>query len=82
MTVLLLEKMDQPIPVEHIPSLRAMPNLTVMRPADANETIQAYRFAIEQKDSPVAMVLTRQKFRYSRVQRKRLVRELPKGPTC
>lgn len=48
-------------PIEQLPSLRVMPNVTVMRPADANETIQAYRFAIEQKDSPVAMVLTRQK---------------------
>ncbi|RXT03994.1 transketolase [Ammoniphilus sp. CFH 90114] len=48
-------------PVEHLPSLRVMPNLLVMRPADANETIQAYRYAIEQKENPVAMVLTRQK---------------------
>ncbi|RKD21835.1 transketolase [Ammoniphilus oxalaticus] len=48
-------------PVEHLPSLRVMPNLTVMRPADANETIQAYRFAMEQNETPIAMVLTRQK---------------------
>lgn len=48
-------------PVEQLPSLRVMPNLLVMRPADANETIQAYRYAIEQKENPVAMVLTRQK---------------------
>jgi transketolase len=48
-------------PVEQLPSLRAMPGLTVLRPGDANETIEAYRFAIEQKDAPVAMVLTRQK---------------------
>jgi transketolase len=38
-----------------------MPGLTVLRPADANETIQAYRFAIEQTERPVVMVLTRQK---------------------
>ncbi|WP_134705171.1 transketolase [Ammoniphilus sp. YIM 78166] len=48
-------------PVEQLPSLRVMPNLLVMRPADANETTQAYRYAIEQKEAPVAMVLTRQK---------------------
>lgn len=48
-------------PVEHLPSLRVIPNLVVMRPADANETIQAYRYAIEHKDAPVAMILTRQK---------------------
>jgi transketolase len=48
-------------PVEHLPALRVIPGLTVMRPADANETIQAYRYAIEQKEAPVAMVLTRQK---------------------
>lgn len=48
-------------PIEQLPSLRAMPGLTVMRPADANETVQAYRYAIEQTEAPVAMVLTRQK---------------------
>ncbi|HJV45919.1 MAG TPA: transketolase [Bacillota bacterium] len=48
-------------PIEQLPALRAMPGLTVMRPADANETTQAYRFAIENNDTPVAMILTRQK---------------------
>ncbi len=48
-------------PVEQLPSLRVIPDLTVMRPADANETMQAYRFALEQKEQPVVMVLTRQK---------------------
>lgn len=48
-------------PVEHLASLRCMPGLSVIRPADANETVQAYRHAIEQTDKPVAMVLTRQK---------------------
>lgn len=47
-------------PVEQLPSLRVIPGLTVMRPADGNETTEAYRFAFEQKDSPIAMVLTRQ----------------------
>lgn len=48
-------------PIEQLPSLRLIPDLIVLRPADANETMEAYRFAIEQKENPVAMVLTRQK---------------------
>lgn len=48
-------------PIEQLASLRAIPDLTVMRPADANETLAAYRFAIEQNALPTVMVLTRQK---------------------
>ncbi|MGH9470414.1 MAG: transketolase [Terriglobia bacterium] len=48
-------------PIEQIPSLRAMPNLCLIRPADANETAEAWRVAIEHRDGPVALVLTRQK---------------------
>jgi transketolase len=48
-------------PVEHLMSLRAMPGLAVMRPADANETAEAWRFAIVQRHRPVALVLSRQK---------------------
>lgn len=47
-------------PVEQLPSLRVIPGLTVIRPADANETTEAYRYAFSQNESPVAMVLTRQ----------------------
>ncbi len=47
-------------PVEHLASLRAMPNFTVIRPADANETAEAWRVAMEQKEGPVALILTRQ----------------------
>lgn len=47
-------------PVEHLASLRAIPGLVVIRPGDANETAEAWRFAIETKDHPVALVLTRQ----------------------
>jgi transketolase len=46
-------------PVEHIASLRAIPNLTVIRPADANETAHAWRVAIE-ADGPIALILSRQ----------------------
>jgi transketolase len=47
-------------PVEQIAALRAMPNLIVIRPADANETAQAWKFALEYRDGPVALVLSRQ----------------------
>jgi transketolase len=47
-------------PIEHLASLRAMPNLWVIRPADANETIQAWEVALNRADGPVALVLTRQ----------------------
>ncbi|MBA7670913.1 Transketolase [subsurface metagenome] len=47
-------------PVEHIAALRAMPNLMVIRPADANETVQAWKFALEHRDGPVALLFTRQ----------------------
>jgi transketolase len=48
-------------PVEQLASLRSVPNLTVIRPADPNETAQAWKTALEQRDGPVAIVLTRQK---------------------
>lgn len=47
-------------PVEHLASLRAIPGLVVIRPADANETSAAWSAAIELKGSPVALILTRQ----------------------
>jgi transketolase len=46
--------------VEQVASLRAIPQLIVIRPADANETAVAWRVAIETRDRPVALVLTRQ----------------------
>ncbi len=47
-------------PVEQLASLRAMPNLLVFRPADANETAQAWKYALEHRDGPVALLFTRQ----------------------
>jgi transketolase len=47
-------------PVEQLANLRAIPNLTVIRPADANETAAAWRVALEARDRPVVLVLTRQ----------------------
>lgn len=47
-------------PVEHLAALRAIPNLVVIRPADGNETAQAWKIAIDRKTGPTALVLTRQ----------------------
>jgi transketolase len=47
-------------PIEHVASLRAIPNLLVIRPADANETLWAWHVALEQRRRPTALVLTRQ----------------------
>jgi len=47
-------------PVEHLTALRAIPNLVVIRPADGNETAQAWRVALERRDGPTALILTRQ----------------------
>jgi len=48
-------------PVEHFASLRAIPNLRLIRPADANETAVAWRLALERSDGPTVLALTRQK---------------------
>jgi transketolase len=48
-------------PVEHLTSLRLIPNLWVMRPGDANEVAEAYRAAMKRTDGPVTIVLSRQK---------------------
>ena len=47
-------------PVEHLASLRAIPNLSVIRPADANETREAWISAMENKHTPTALILSRQ----------------------
>lgn len=47
-------------PVEHLPALRAIPNLVTIRPADGNETAAAWRIAMERTDGPTVLVLTRQ----------------------
>jgi transketolase len=47
-------------PIEHLAALRAMPNLTLIRPADANEVREAWKFAVTHRDGPTAFALTRQ----------------------
>ena len=48
-------------PVEQLASLRAIPNMLLLRPADANETVEAWRIAMQHTAGPVGLVLTRQK---------------------
>jgi len=48
-------------PIEQLAALRAIPELTVIRPADATEVVEAWRVALLERDGPVALVLTRQK---------------------
>ncbi len=47
-------------PIEHLAALRAVPNLLLIRPADANETAEAWKIAIRRRDGPTALALTRQ----------------------
>ncbi|WP_276198996.1 transketolase [Chelatococcus sp. XZ-Ab1] len=47
-------------PVEHLASLRAMPNMRVFRPADAVETLECWQLALERRDGPTVLALTRQ----------------------
>jgi len=48
-------------PIEHLASLRAIPNMMLLRPGDANETVEAWKIAIAHTAGPVGLVLTRQK---------------------
>jgi transketolase len=64
--------------IEHLMSLRAMPNMTVMRPADANETAEAWRIAI-QRQKPMCMALTRQKLPVLDAQRYPIRQGVSKG---
>jgi transketolase len=47
-------------PIEQLAGLRAMPNMIVLRPGDANEVVEAYKIMIQQRHSPSTLVLTRQ----------------------
>ena len=47
-------------PIEHVMSLRLIPELVVLRPGDANEVVESWKYAIEHRDRPVALILSRQ----------------------
>src|SRR5213075_3226713 len=51
-------------PIEQLGALRAIPDITLIRPADASETTEAWRFALKHKKGPIALVLTRQKLSF------------------
>ena len=51
-------------PIEQLSALRAIPDITLIRPADASETTEAWRVALKHKDGPTALVLTRQKLSF------------------
>jgi transketolase len=51
-------------PIEQLSTLRAIPRMTLIRPADASETVEAWRVALKHKEGPVALVLTRQKLSF------------------
>jgi transketolase len=66
-------------PIEHYASLRAMPNVWLVRPGDPNEAVAAWRIAIERTDGPVALALTRQKLPVLEGTDERAVRGLRRG---
>lgn len=47
-------------PIEHLMALRTVPNLTLIRPADANETVEAWKAVVQNPEGPIALALTRQ----------------------
>jgi transketolase len=66
-------------PISQLLSLRAIPGLTVIRPADANETVAAWRLALERSDGPIALVLTRQKLPIGSETAERAAAGVPRG---
>jgi transketolase len=69
-------------PVEHISYLRSLPGLLLFRPADANETVEAWRFALENRSGPVAIALTRQGLPLIDQEEANSVQQLKKGAYC
>ena len=51
-------------PVEHLMSLRLIPNLDVIRPSNSKELIHSYRYALEKRDNPTAIILSRQNMKF------------------
>ena len=68
-------------PVEQLPALRAIPGLTVIRPADANEVVEAWRYIMQRHHDPVVLVLTRKTYPLSTVQSTERPPAYSKGPT-
>ena len=66
-------------PVEHLASFRAMPNVCVLRPADANEAVQAWRTALKRTSGPTLLVLSRQKLPVFKPTRTAAPEGVPRG---
>ncbi|WP_371814531.1 hypothetical protein [Jeotgalicoccus sp. WY2] len=69
-------------PVEQLAGLRAIPNLNVIRPADGNETRAAWKVALESKDTPTALVLTRQDLTVLILKQKKLKKACAAADYC
>jgi len=65
-------------PIEHVASLRIMPNMSVWRPCDAVETVVSWRHAIERKKGPTSLILTRQKLPHQ-ARSKEQIQDISKG---
>lgn len=66
-------------PIEQLPALRIIPGVTVLRPADGNETTAAWRYAMANKQGPVALILTRQALPILEGTREKALDSLPQG---
>ncbi|MGQ9517544.1 MAG: transketolase-like TK C-terminal-containing protein, partial [Anaerolineae bacterium] len=66
-------------PIEHLAALRAIPHLAVIRPADANETIIAWKVALQRRNGPTALVLSRQNLPILPQTQQRCAEGLPRG---
>lgn len=66
-------------PIEHLAALRAMPGVSVIRPAEAKETAAAWRLALESQDHPTALVLTRQDLPTLKVDQEQVYEGVKKG---
>ena len=66
-------------PIEHLPSFRAMPNLSVIRPADGNETYAAWKVALESEGTPTVLALSRQNLTTLPTSKEKAVEGVKKG---
>ncbi|WP_243459694.1 transketolase [Metabacillus bambusae] len=66
-------------PIEHLAALRAMPGISVIRPAEAKETAAAWRLALESQDHPTALVLTRQDLPTLKIDQEQVYEGVKKG---
>ncbi|MBC7242394.1 MAG: transketolase [Anaerolineae bacterium] len=66
-------------PIEHLAALRAIPHLVVIRPADANETVIAWKVALQRREGPTALILSRQNLPILPQTQQHCAEDLPRG---